>query len=309
LPGLEDTEQELSQDFLDAIKVKREDFEAAMNEMRPSSGRNYEVDLSQAGWDRVAGYSAEKEFLKEMILWPLQNIALLAGLGVSHPTGLLLTGPPGVGKTLTARSMAKESGFNVIEIRGPELLSKYMGESERNIRELFRQACQMAPTIVILDGADSMTASGWSDNKVIDRMVNQLVMEMNEISSDKPILVVAVAENVELIPPALRATGRFAHELRLKLPEPAERALIFRFYLTKERVSFHGDVGVAAANAAGLTAGDIEEVCRRVILQAARRSIEDESNGANQVTVTETDVLKMLDRWKLTCAAATAEIS
>ena len=140
-------------------------------------------------------------------------------------------------------------------------------------------------------------------------MVNQLVMEMNEISSDKPILVVAVAENVELIPPALRATGRFAHELRLKLPEPAERALIFRFYLTKERVSFHGDVGVAAANAAGLTAGDIEEVCRRVILQAARRSIEDESNGANQVTVTETDVLKMLDRWKLTCAAATAEIS
>lgn len=298
LPGLEDTEQELSQDFLDAIRVDREDFDAAMNEMRPSAGRSYEVDLSPVGWDRIAGYSTEKVFLQEVILWPLQNISRLAGIGITHPAGILLTGPPGVGKTLMARSLAKESGFNVIEIRGPELLSKYMGESERNIRELFRQARQMAPTVVILDGVDSMTASGWSDNKVIDRMVHQLVMEMNQIGSDKPVLVVAVAESADLIPPALRATGRFAHELRLKLPQPEERELIFQLYLTRERVAFHGDAKVAAANAEGLTAGDIEEVCRRVILQAARSGMEHKSSAASRVTIAEVEVLKMLDRWR-----------
>jgi len=300
LPGLEDTEQELSQDFLEAITVDREDFDAAMSEMRPSSGRTYEVDLSRAGWDRVAGYAAEKAFLQEMILWPLQNISRVAGMGINHPAGLLLTGPPGAGKTLMARSLAKESGCNVIEIRGPELLSKYMGESERNIREVFRQARHMAPTVLILDGADSMVASGWSDNKVIDRMVNQLVMEMNEINSTKPILVVAVAEHAERIPPALRATGRFCHELRLKAPDADDRAHIFSHYLTKERVTFHGDTAVAAAQAGGLTAGDIEEVCRRLILQAARSAMEQENVKPEAVTISEEDVLKMLDRWKLT---------
>jgi transitional endoplasmic reticulum ATPase len=300
LPGLEDTEQELSQDFLEAITVDREDFEAALSEMRPSSGRSYEVDLSRAGWGRVAGYEAEKTFLQDMILWPLQNISRVAGMGINHPAGLLLTGPAGVGKTLMARSLAKESGFNVIEIRGPELLSKYMGESERNIREVFRQARNMAPTVLILDGADSMVASGWSDNKVIDRMVNQLVMEMNEINSTKPILVVAVAANADQIPPALKATGRFSHELRLKAPDAEDRALIFRTYLTKERLTFQGDPVVAAAQSAGLTAGDIEEVCRRLVLQAARCGIEQEGSGDCTITISEADVLKMLDRWKLT---------
>ncbi len=137
LPGLDRTEEKLSQDFLDAILVEKQDFEAAFKEMRPSAGREYEVDLRNAGWDRIAGYSREIEFLKEMILWPLQNSSFVAEIGVNCAGGLLFTGPPGVGKTLMARSLAKESGFNVIEIRGSELLSKYVGESERNMQRAF----------------------------------------------------------------------------------------------------------------------------------------------------------------------------
>ncbi|MBI5250631.1 MAG: AAA family ATPase [Desulfomonile tiedjei] len=302
LPGLEQTEEKLSEDFLEAIAVEKEDFEEALSEMRPSAGRSFEVDLRGCGWDRVAGYTEELEFLKEMILWPLRNVSALSDLGVSHPEGLLITGPSGVGKTLLARSLAKESGFNVIEIRGPELLSKYMGESERNIREVFRQARQMAPTVLILDGIDSIAVSGWSDSKVIDRIVNQLVMEMNTITSDKPILVVGVAARSEALPPALRATGRFGYELRLKPPDASDRAALFGMFLNKDKVRFHGDFNAATDISESLTGGDIEEVCRRVILQAAHCALDSHSAPLCEVEITENDVLKMLDRWKLSAS-------
>ena len=298
LPGLEDTEQVVSDDFLEAIEVETEDLEQALKEMRPASSRNFEVHLRDAGWDRIAGYASEIEFLKEFILWPLQNISFLSGMGVTHPEGLLLTGPPSVGKTLMARSLAKESGFNVIEIRGPELISKYMGESERNVRELFRQAREMAPTVVILDNVDSMTSSGWSDAKVIDRVVNQLVMEMNAISTEKPVLVVATVHRAEDMPPALRATGRFGTELSLKLPTVQDRILIFQMYLNKGNVCFSGDFRRAADNSQDLAPGDIEGVCRRVILQAAKNTLQADPSASCEVAILEEDLLKMLDRWK-----------
>jgi transitional endoplasmic reticulum ATPase len=300
LPGLEDTEQELSQDFLDAIKVESQDFEEALKEMRPSSGRNFEVDLTGSGWDSIAGYSVEIEFLKETILWPLRNDSFLSGLGVNRPAGLLLTGLSGVGKTLMAKSLAKESGFNVIEIRGSELLSKYMGESERNFRELFRQARQMAPTIVILDGIDSLATSGGSDSKFMERVVNQLAMEMNSNSGEKPIVVVATAARPEDVPPVLRATGRFGHKLMINPPNSEDRALLFEMYLNKDRVAFSGDYATAAKESEGLTGGDIEDVCRRVILRAARHALERDSDNACEVVITGDDLVKLLDRWKLT---------
>jgi transitional endoplasmic reticulum ATPase len=299
LPGLEDTEQVLSEDFLEGIEVEMEDFEEALKEMRPASSRNFELDLKDAGWERIAGYTSETEFLKEFVLWPLKNISYLSGIGVTHPEGLLLTGPPGVGKTLMARSLAKESGFNVIEIRGPELISKYMGESERNVRELFRQAREMAPTAVILDNVDSMTSSGWSDAKVIDRVVNQLVLEMNAISTDKPVMVVATAHRAENMPPALKATGKFGTELSLKLPSVQNRKLIFQMYLNKGNVCFSGDLSRAADNSQGLTAGDIEGVCRRVILQAAKNTLQADPSATCEISILEDDLIKMLDRWKL----------
>ena len=300
LPGLEDTEQELSQDFLDAIKVESQDFEEALKEMRPSSGRNFEVDLTGSGWDRIAGYSVEIEFLKETILWPLCNDSFLSGLGVNRPAGLLLTGLSGVGKTLMAKSLAKESGFNVIQIRGPELLSKYMGESERNFRELFRHARQMAPTIVILDGIDSLATSGGSDSMFMERVVNQLAMEMNSNSGEKPIVVVATAARPEDVPPVLRATGRFGHKLTINPPNSEDRALLFKMYLNKDRVAFSGDYATAAKESEGLTGGDIEDVCRRVILRAARHALERDSDTACEVVITGDDLVKLLDRWKLT---------
>jgi transitional endoplasmic reticulum ATPase len=247
----------------------------------------------------MAGYSEQIRFLEEVVLWPIQHISYLSYVGVSHLTGLLITGPSGVGKTLIARSLAKESGFNVIEIRGPELISKYMGESERNIRELFRRAREMSPAVVLLDGIDAMAASGWSDSKVIDRIVNQLVMEMNAISKEKPILVVAICNRAEDLPPQLTATGRFGTELALALPDSGDREALFGMYLSGASVLFEGDLHRAALEAEGLSCGDIEEICRRVMLHAARVALEKHDPPPDRITIPEADLLKTLDRWKL----------
>ncbi len=302
LPGLEDTEQRLTEDFLESITVDMVDFEEALKEMKPSAGRSFEVDLRDAGWDRIAGYKSEVDFLKEMILWPIQNLTHLSSLGVTNLDGLLITGPSGVGKTLMARSLARESRFNVIEIRGPELISKYMGESERNIREVFRQARQMAPTVLILDGVDAMTnpgRSGSDGSKVISRVVNQLVMEMDAITTKHPILVVAVSNRVEEIPPALRAGGKLGTELRLRVPDEDDRAALFQLHLNRNGVTFEGDLSGAVRESEGLTGGHIKEVCRRAILTSARCFMETDPAGVCQVTLTETDLLKAMDRLKL----------
>ncbi len=299
LPGLEDTEQQLSDDFLEALMVESCDFEGALKNMRPASGRRFEINLSGAGWDKIAGFSREVEFLKETILWPLRNGVFLETLGVNRPSGLLLTGPSGVGKTLMARSIAKESGFNVIEIRGPELLSKYMGESERNIRELFRQTRELAPTVLIVDSVDSFATSGWSDSKVIDRIVNQLVLEMNSIKSEKPILVVATAVRADDVPPPLRASGRFGRELQLRLPVESERELIFRKYMSRDRISYSDDYGVLARESESLSCGDIEEICRMMILTAAKAAMEEKGCAPEEICLTENEALRAIDQWKL----------
>jgi transitional endoplasmic reticulum ATPase len=299
LPGLEDTHQELSDDFLEAISVEEQDFEAVLKDMRPSSGRNYDLDLTKAGWDKIAGYDQEMAFIRDIILWPLQNITSLSKVGVVHSTGLLITGPSGTGKSLIARSLAKESGFNVIEIRGPELISKYMGESEKNIRELFRQARQMAPTIVILDGVDAIAVSGWSDSKVIDRIVNQLVTEMNAISGDKPVMVVAVCNRAVDLPPALRSTGKLGTELKIKLPEFQDRESIFRLYLNRDAISFRDDFTELAAASEGLSGGDIEEICRRAVLQTAKKLLESGGGELTRIEINAPNVLDILEKWKM----------
>ncbi|MGC8605114.1 MAG: AAA family ATPase, partial [Desulfomonilaceae bacterium] len=241
----------------------------------------------------------ELKFLQEKVLWPLKNISLIEKLSVNRPSGLLITGASGVGKTLFARSIAKETGFNVIEIRGPELLSKYMGESERNIRELFRQTRELAPTVLIMDSVDSFATSGWSDSKVIDRIVNQLVLEMNSIKSEKPILVVATAVKADDVPPALRATGRFGQELKLRLPDQKDRELIFRKYLSNDRISFKGDFDLLATESEGVSCGDIEEICRMTILDAAKIAVELNGIEVEYVELTENDTLRSIDQWKL----------
>lgn len=300
LPGLENTPQQLSEDFLEALTVEAEDFSEALKDMRPSSGRNFEVNLKKAGWGYIAGYGKEKTYVEQTVLWPLQNAKALEKIGMSKPEGLLITGPSGVGKTLFARSMAKESGFNVIEIRTPELLSKYMGESEKNVRELFRQARQMAPTVLIMDGVDSFSSKGWSDAKYIDRIVNQLVMEMNSTLDSKPILVVGTAVQPADLPPVLTATGRFTNELKLKLPSDDDLNALFTRFLKTDHVSFSGEYQSLVDQARGLSCADVEEICRRAVLMGARKAMAQNSEIGAHIGIDQTDLDDALSDWKAT---------
>lgn len=299
LPGIEDTDDPLTEDFIEALKVETEDFHSAMTRLRPSSARSFHVDLTDAGWDRVAGYRQERAFVEEMALWPLKHLDYLREAGVSHLTGLLITGPSGVGKTLFARTLAKETGFNVIEIRGGELISKYVGESERNVRELFRQAKEMAPTVLIMDGIEAMTSSPYSDARVTDRIITQLVAEMNALSMDKPVFVVAACARAADLPPALRATGRFGSELALRKPLPSDREELFQKFLNTQGSKCECEARRLAEASDGLTGGDIREVCRRVILRAARKALEERGLHPGVFTVTGDDVEKTLDTWRL----------
>ncbi len=300
LPGLEDTDQTLSQDFLDAVNVEQEDFDSALADMRPASGRVFDVDLTDCGWDHVAGYENEKAFLKDLVIWPLKHDRFLSTIGVKKVTGLLITGPSGVGKTLMARSLAKESGLNVIELSGTELLSKYMGESEKNVREIFKQARQMAPTLVVLDAIDALSASGWSDSKVLERIANQLAKEMSTTIAGKPVVVIATAPSPQQVPPALRATGKFSHELRLKPPTDSDRMEMLKMWLNTPKIRFSGDLEAACRASEGFTGGEIKDICNRALLDAARKVIETNEAAPEVIHVSIDDVLKMMDLWRLT---------
>jgi len=299
LPGLEDTDQTLSQDFLDAVKVEQEDFDSALADMRPASGRIFDVDLTDCGWDHVAGYENEKTFLKDLVIWPLKHDRFLSTIGVKKVTGLLITGPSGVGKTLMARSLAKESGLNVIELTGTELLSKYMGESEKNIREIFKQARQMAPTLVVLDAIDALNASGWSDSKVLERIANQLAKEMSAAVAGKPVVVVATALSSQQVPAVLRATGKFSHELRLKPPTDSDRMEMLKMWLNTPKIKFSGDLEAARRASEGFTGGEIKDICNRALLDAARKVIETHNAAPEVIHVSVDNVLKMMDLWRL----------
>jgi len=299
LPGLEDTEQTLSQDFLDAVRVEKEDFESGLSDMRPASGRIFEVDLTDCGWDCLAGYHNEKSFLKDLVIWPLKHDRFLSSIGVEKVSGLLITGPSGVGKTLMARSLAKESGLNVIELTGTELLSKYMGESEKNIREIFKQARQMAPTLVILDAIDTLSASGWSDSKVLERIANQLAKEMSTTIPGKPVVVVATAQSPVQVPTVLRSTGKFSRELKLSPPTDSDRMEMLKMWLNTPKIKFSGDYEAACRQCKGLTGGEIKDICNRLLLQSARKAIKNRSSAPENVEVLSDDLLKMMDLWKL----------
>jgi transitional endoplasmic reticulum ATPase len=158
----------------------------------------------------------------------------------------------------------------------------------------------MAPTVLVLDGVDALNSSGWTDSKVLERIANQLAKEMNANSGDRPVVVVATASRSENVPPILRATGRFSHELRLHLPTSSDRLAMFKMWLNAGCLRFPGDYSVLCKESEGLSGGEINDVCQRAFLQKARHVIEHVAEPPDEIPIQSDDVIKVLDRWKLT---------
>jgi transitional endoplasmic reticulum ATPase len=280
LPQIDYT-SELPADLLLNLKVKMQDFVEALGEVEPSALRETYVEVPQVDWDDVGGLDEVKQILLESIEWPIEHGELYSRLGVRPPKGILLCGPPGTGKTLLAKAAATRCGANFISVKGPELMSKYVGESEEAVREVFRKARQASPCIIFFDEIDALLPRrGLVDNTgVTDRVVSQFLTELDGIEELKGVIVLAATNRPDILDPAVLRPGRFDLTINLPLPEEEGRKQIFRIHLRHKEI--RGDVNLEhlAKESEGLSGAEIEAVCQSAALRAMRRYIRSQKEG------------------------------
>ena len=270
------------------LSITMVDFQAALREVEPSTTREVYVEVSETSWDDIGGLEKAKAILTEGVEWPLRFPELYANAKIEPPRGVLLSGPPGSGKTLLARALANQCEASFISIKGPELLSKWIGESEKGIREVFRRAKQAAPCIVFFDEIDAIASrrGNESDGHAVDRMIAQLLTEMDGIEGREGVIVVAATNRADLIDTALLRPGRFDLVVELEYPDEGQRSTIFEIHTRGRPLAPELSLEELASLTEGRSGADIEAICRRASLLAMREWITPRLN-MQRVEVTE----------------------
>jgi len=287
LPEIDFELADIPYETLMELQVTMDNFLEAMKEVEPSAIREFFVEVPDVKWDDVGGLGDIKEELKEAIEWPLKHFDIFKKANTNPPKGILLYGAPGTGKTLLAKAVANESGVNFISVKGPSLISKYVGESERGIREVFKKAKQASPTILFFDEIDSLVpkrGSGGSDSQVTERVISQFLTEMDGIEELKGVVVLAATNRIDLIDPALLRSGRF--DLLLELPEPDEAARlnIFKIHTKDKPLDEDVDLKELARRTENKVGSDIEFICRKASMLAIREYISQSTEHRTQST-------------------------
>jgi transitional endoplasmic reticulum ATPase len=265
---------EIPLDILEKIEVTKNDFESAQREIVPSGIREVFVEIPTVHWDDVGGLERIKQNLIEAVEWPIKYPGAYERMGVKPPRGILLYGPPGCGKTLLARAIATESEANFISIKGPELLSKWVGESEKAIREIFRKAKLAAPCIIFFDEIDSITprrGSQGTDSGVTERVISQFLTELDGLEATKDLVIIAATNRPDILDPAVIRPGRIDRLCYVEPPNTEDKRKIFGIFT--KRMPLAKDVEFDKLNFEGYSGADIEALCREAAVMALRKDI------------------------------------
>jgi transitional endoplasmic reticulum ATPase len=276
MPSIDLASAEIPYEQLMELHVTMADYLDALREVEPSAMREVFTEVADVTWDDVGGMESAKTALREAVEWPLAYAAVLAYAGAQPAKGILLTGPPGTGKTLLAKAAAKESGVNFISVKGPELLSKWVGESEKGVREIFKKARQAAPCIVFLDEIDALAprrGSGGGESHVSERVVSQFLTELDGIEELRGVIILAATNRADIIDPALLRPGRFDIQIDVAAPDEATRRAILGVHTRNRPMAGDVDLAALAAQTEGLVGADLAGLCREATMNAARRFI------------------------------------
>lgn len=272
---LEDDEA-IPPEVLDKIIIGGEDFEDALKVVRPSAMREVLVEASTVGWEDIGGLEGTKQALREAVEWPIKNPEAFKRIGIRPPRGILLYGPPGTGKTLLAKAVARESEANFIHIKGPSLLSMWVGKSEEGVRKVFERARQVSPCIVFFDEIDSLASKRGMDhgNQVTDRVLNQLLAEMDGLEGLEDVTIVGATNRPDMLDSALLRPGRFDRIILVDVPDAESRKQIVKVHTKNVPIGSDINIDEIVSLTEGFVGADIEGLVREAAMNALRRDIK-----------------------------------
>ncbi|MCS7121167.1 MAG: CDC48 family AAA ATPase [Archaeoglobaceae archaeon] len=278
LPKIDLNAEEIPFEILDSMKVTWEDFVEALKEIEPSAMREVLVEIPKVTWEDVGGLEEVKREIIEAVEWPMKYPEKFKKFGIRPTKGVLLYGPPGTGKTLIAKAVANETNANFISIKGGEILSKWLGESEKAIRKIFRKARQVAPCIVFFDEIDAIAQVRGIDegNRAVERVLNQLLTEMDGLEELRGVVVIAATNRPDILDPALLRPGRFDRLIYVRPPDKKSRLAIFKIHTKNMPLAEDVDLEELAEITEGYVGADIEAVCREAVMLAIRENMSIE---------------------------------
>ena len=275
MPEIEFEKEYIPYKKLLGLEVTMDHFRGALKEVEPSALREVFTEIPNVKWEEVGGLEEAKRVLKETIEWPLKYAKLFEKAKTKPPKGILLYGAPGTGKTLLAKAVASQCGVNFISVKGPQLLSKYIGESEKGIREVFKKAKQASPCILVFDELDSLVPirNQSSDSRVTERVVSQFLTELDGIEELKGVIIIGTTNRLDLIDSALLRAGRFDFLLKIPKPDEKTRQEIFKIHTKEKPLTQDVNLQELAKLTEGLVGSDIESICQKASMAAIREAV------------------------------------
>ena len=300
MPEIDFDQEKIPQEILQKIVITNEDFRDSLKEVRPSALREVLIQTPNITWDDVGGLESLKEELREAIEWPIKHKDAFDYVDVDTPKGILLHGPPGTGKTLIAKAVAKMTESNFISIKGPELLSKWVGESEKGVREIFRKARLAAPCIIFLDEVDALVPrrGGSSDSHVTENVVSQILTEIDGLEELHNVLIIGATNRLDIVDPAILRPGRFDRIIEVSLPDAKGRSNILKIHTKKKPLTKDVDLEKIVQLTDGFSGAEIAAVANRAGIIALKRYVKGKASSVKEIEITQNDLIDAIGKVK-----------